>query len=806
MKRIRKFVKENYIIIIPFFATFFLYFVNAIVNKIYPFGNETFVYSDMSEQYVIYFGYLKDAFLSGNNLFSSFSFSLGQNFYGIFTYFCASPLNIIFLLSTKSNIPTFILFLVTIKLSLASMNMAILLKHKLRSNLSIFVFSIIYGLMSYNLTYSVNIMWLDPVYLLPLIILGLEKVFSDKPFLYIFSLTLAMCSNYYIAFPVCIFLVIYFIYYHLLDKKDLKKHLYSFIKYSLIAALLSSVILIPTIFNMLDGKFEIAESDFSFVILYNPMLLIYRFFIGDYKNLLDDIPIISSSLLVFACIITYLFNKNITIKDKIYTFLTLSLLLGITLLLCTDTIMHCFRLPNQFPYRYAFIISFFMILMSSKNFDNFKVNKKNVLIYVLFGFIIYKYLTIYIGFKTIASSLLLLIYLFGIMIFKDKKLLSLFIIPFIVGELFINVSSSFNWLTRFTFEEYSENYKYMNEISALKPKQDEFYRISALTSATLNDALTYGYYGITSFSPTMSVNSNRLLKDYLGEPLNPSYAVEYLAITDFSDALLNIKYKYRYDDNGFEVIENKNVFPVMFKLTNNDRFKESESKIENQNSLYKYLSNSDDDLFKLIDNYEVRGCELIDGYLVKSIEEFGYCDFVPIDKSKRTYFEIDSNSFAISPIIDGITTSENYGYHIISELRNYLRVNLSKSKVKVEYVASYEFDEEKLEALNEVLNNNKVNITFHNQSKIEGNISNDLDDQIMFTSIPYDDGWHVEINGKEVRTFKNLDSLLAFDLPKGESNIVLYFIPKGYLIGLAISLATFDILVALYIRKNKENY
>ncbi len=800
MKRIKKFVKNNYIIIIPFFTTLFLYLLNAIINKIYPFGNETFIYSDMSEQYAIYFGYLKDVLISGNNLFSSFSFTLGQNFYGIFTYFCSSPLNIIFLLSTKSTIPIFIFILVLLKLSLASMNMAILLRTKLKNNLSIFIFSILYGLMSYNLTYSVNIMWLDPMYLLPLIVFGLERMFKEKPLIYVLALTLAMCSNYYIAFPVCIFLAIYFIYYHLLNKENFKKHLWQFIKYSLVAVLLSSVILIPTIFNMLDGKFETTASDFSFKLMYNPLYLIYRFFVGDNRDLMKDNPFITSSLIVLVFVITFLFNKNLTIKEKIYTILTLSLLIGITMFACTDTIMHCFRIPNQFTYRYAFIISFFLILMASKNFDEFNVNKKNVLMYLLIGFIVFSYLKLYIGFKTLASSILLLIYFFATIFIKNKRILGLLIIPFIIGELFINVSASFNEFDRVTFEEYSNNYKYANEISTLKPKQNEFYRISGLSRSTLNDALTYGYYGVTSFSPTNSVNANRLLKDYFGEPLNPSYAIEYLVSTDFTDSLLNIKYKYKYDET-FEVIENKNVFPIMFKITKNDKFKESNIIIENQNNIYKYLTNSDDDLFKLVNNYKIEDCKMDKGYLAS--DDVGYCTFYPINKDNKTYLEIDSESFQIVPVYDTLKTTENYGYHMLFDLSNKSRIYITSPKVKIDYINTYEMDESKLNELGNILNKNGVNITYHNQSKINGNINNELDDQIIFTSIPYDRGWHVRINGNEIKTFKNLDSLLAFELPKGESNIELYFIPRGFILGLSLSLFTFDILVAIYIRRKK---
>ena len=472
MKRIKLFVNKNYIVILSFFTTFFLYLLSAIINKIYPFGNQTFIYSDMWEQYIIYFNYVKEALLTGNNLFSSFSFSLGQNFYSIFTYFCASPLNIIFLFSNQVTMPIFILFLVLLKISLASMNMAILLKNKLQNNYSILIFSVLYGLMSYNLVYSINIMWLDPMYLLPLIVLGLEKLLDDKPILYLVTLTLAICSNYYIAFSVCIFLIIYFAYYILLNKKNLKKSLFLFIKYSIITVLLSAIILIPTIFNMLDGKFATTAADFSFRLIYNPQFLIYKFLVGDAKILMGDYPFITSSLIVLTFAITYLFNKNITIKDKIYTMFTITILIGITLFVCTDTIMHCFRLPNQFSFRYAFIISFFLILSASKNFDNFNFNKKNIFIYLLIGFIIFCYLRLYIGFKTIISSLFILIYFFSKSFIKDKKFLIFIMTPFLLSEIFINISESFNEFPRIEYDKYLSQYDYVDEINALKPKQN----------------------------------------------------------------------------------------------------------------------------------------------------------------------------------------------------------------------------------------------------------------------------------------------------------------------------------------------
>lgn len=56
-------------------------------------------------------------------------------------------------------------------------------------------------------------MWLDSVVLLPLIVLGLERLVKEhKGLLYTITLGLAILSNYYIAIMICLSMVIYFSY------------------------------------------------------------------------------------------------------------------------------------------------------------------------------------------------------------------------------------------------------------------------------------------------------------------------------------------------------------------------------------------------------------------------------------------------------------------------------------------------------------------------------------------------------------------------------------------------------------------
>ena len=73
------------------------------------------------------------------------------------------------------------------------------------------------------------------------------------------------------------------------------------------------------------------------------------------------------------------------------------------------------------------------------------------------------------------------------------------------------------------------------------------------------------------------------------------------------------------------------------------------------------------------------------------------------------------------------------------------------------------------------------------------------EDQIVFTTIPYDEGWIVEIDGQRVETYKTLDSLLAFDITPGEHTLELTYRPKPFVAGTAISLVSLGLFAGLWV-------
>ena len=108
------------------------------------------------------------------------------------------------------------------------------------------------------------------------------------------------------------------------------------------------------------------------------------------------------------------------------------------------------------------------------------------------------------------------------------------------------------------------------------------------------------------------------------------------------------------------------------------------------------------------------------------------------------------------------------------------------SYYEAEDIFIYTIDNDKFLKAIETLEKNKLNITSFKETKIEGNITLD-DNMVVYTSIPYDEGWHVKVDNKEVKTQKLAKALLTFEAPSGKHNITIYYRIKGLGLGLLVS-------------------
>jgi len=118
----------------------------------------------------------------------------------------------------------------------------------------------------------------------------------------------------------------------------------------------------------------------------------------------------------------------------------------------------------------------------------------------------------------------------------------------------------------------------------------------------------------------------------------------------------------------------------------------------------------------------------------------------------------------------------------------------------------YYIDMEVFEDVMSRLAEDQMKITEYTGHSFTGTLTTSRENELVLTTIPYDKGWKVTVNGKEVETVKALGSLVAFhiDGAAGETyTIEMVYSPNTLWIGLTISIVCLIILIALIILRKR---
>ncbi len=753
----KKYIKKySTQIIVTILTIVFLELLLIFSLGIYPFKNGSILVCDLYYEYVPFYNHIRDAILNGKSIFNSFSFTMGQSMVGIISYYCLSPLNLLLLFSNLNNITYFIKILFIIKIVLCALTMSIYLNNK-TNKVNNIIFSLIFAFTTYNLKYGFNIMWLDVIYMLPLAILGLEKMIEGKSSkLYIASLTLMIFSNFYLSFSACIFIFIYFLFYSLIKKKLNLKLFYKFALSSILPVLLTAFMLVPTIYNMLDGKIIEAVSGYDKLILYNPLNLIYNIAPGATAgHILNDLPYFYATTLVLILFINYLFDSEVSVREKVLSFGIVLFILFATLFEPLDLLFHCFKVPNSLYYRYIYILPFFLISIVSRN----KV-KPNWFALIPITILSIWALSIELSVKMVIFATLMLVYFFAL-----KAELKYFVVLILCAELFYSSFISIKTLNG--YGSYEDVQKYGELLKEYYPKENEFYRIEVNEPITKNDSFILSYYGLDSFSPTITNTSKIFLKNYLlyAEQQSLNYVYQNRFILD--PYFLGVKYELT--DN--KVVENKNYLPLVVKTNNLDYFEPTNELIVNSNNLYKMING--EYIFKEVD-YDI---DCIKNNLI-------------INKTCNIkYQKKDGYSYYLAIYVK---SGDLYEHKPYIENTNIIEIdetfNFDYDNIYIESAKLYEFDE-----------TNIKNQTMDFEVFKENYMRFNADKGTYLMMIPYDDSWHITINGKEVKKIEVLDSLIGFETDGGVVEVE--FIPQGLLLGILISGITSLSIFAYWFRK-----
>ena len=188
-----------------------------------PFGNKMILAHDQWHQYYPFFLDLRSRLQNGQSLFHSWTTGMGTNYLSLFAYYLASPLNLPALLLPDSLVMIWYNLMVLFRLGFAGLFCAIFLKKTFgREEFAVAVFSTAYAFCAFLMGYYWNAIWLDTVALLPLVTLGTFSLLRDRRYvLYTASLALAVYCSYYIGLFICIWVLLLFIGWHIVNWDDL---------------------------------------------------------------------------------------------------------------------------------------------------------------------------------------------------------------------------------------------------------------------------------------------------------------------------------------------------------------------------------------------------------------------------------------------------------------------------------------------------------------------------------------------------------------------------------------------------------
>lgn len=365
--------KQSKSIIIPFMVPVFVLLAVYMVWGQYPFGENTLLIWDMEAQYAPFFSHLHEILHGNASALYTFSRALGGNMLNVASYYLISPFNLIFYFFSEENIYIGILLVTLLKTGACAASMHWFLNRRRQDGL-IIVFSTAYALSAYMVGYSFNIFWIDALILLPFVCDGIERLADEGRYLlYTLSIALAVITNFYTGYMVCLFSVMYFFCYFFFIS-DKKYRLWTVITYILASAaggMLSMFISLPTLDIMREGK-----SGLSLGILKNfkNMFKYGELFDAVFCANISDKQITSGKPLIYCGVFALIMALYWVVrgKDRLVKKLAYIMMLAALVISFHHYNLHCvwhaFNEPKGSPYRFAFIYIFIFLYMAYKGY------------------------------------------------------------------------------------------------------------------------------------------------------------------------------------------------------------------------------------------------------------------------------------------------------------------------------------------------------------------------------------------------------------------------------------------------------
>lgn len=782
--------------------------------------NQDFMIGDEVLQYERFFRFYQQAFyhFDFSRFIYSFSNGLGLNTFGQTMYYLADPLNLIMLAFPNNLVPVGIIVLSILKVCLMAVAMIWLLRQEYYKLPSFFmiVISAAYALMGWVNFNLENIIWLSGLIYLPILIGFVQRLWyiptrKDK-MLYVLVLCLAIFSNYYIAYMLCLFLILYVLWAKFTYSLHWRQ-LLNFIFCSIIAVLLCGIFLVPLGFNLVDTRLSVGLAGTSLGNLsVSQVFSQFGTLSSNVLHMANGYPQIYVGLFFYLFLPWYFLNTKIDRIERVASAVVFLILVLSCMFLPLAKFWQGMALPLSSTYRFSFLLSFWvlylagrgLIKLDSENYFRTKLGLSLVLwLLLLFSTV----MSFILPSQKLTFWLILGInFLFGLvylgLLLKRWYWLAL---AFCLYELILAGYFCFHTADHTLSQRFYSDFK-QEQVSFTKLKRldHSWYRVNLISPATTMDTVALNINGANLFSSNISASTVSLAK-HLGLNNNKN-AISPEEGPNIVNSFLGMKYIYsRHDMDGMvsvtdDVYLNPNALPIGFSITTNKKYQHMEP-LDSIFSLYNQatpiaastwwhrldvdlasnhdsVSNSRVTLDKTpgidlatndVNNIETKDVKGIS--LVNSMDKTGWVTLTykfPLRTKHELVFDssvfIDESGLEYKPsgvllYINGKQYRSNAEF--LGQFKNAISLP-NTNQVVVKYklpkhtsldlnkVHVYYYDQDIYQQKTKYIQKNGVSLTQKTNLFLKGTFNVGGNNDTLLFTIPFDRGWQLKVDGQSV--------------------------------------------------------
>ena len=827
------------------------------VSKMFPFGYNTLSWCDMNQQVIPFLMDFKDILSGKANMFLNMQNAGGMSFWGVFLFFISSPFSFLVAFVNKADLYLFMNILVMLKMMACAFTASIFFhdqfkKLTLLQNITI---SVMYAFCGYTMFYYQNHVWLDVMYLFPILLIGLVRLAEDgKILLYVLTFSAILTVNFYLSYMVSIFLVLSAgLYVGLVSKKGSRRKNILLLGIStLITALITAVVWLPSLMQYTASA--------------RTGNLIAGLRVGGLISRLDTtFAVIICSGAIFAALIFYLlFARKLSSK---VTFVFLIFILTI-IPVFIEPINKMWQTGNYqaFPVRYGYITIFFGLILFAAVVSG--INEENRLasssalsafggmlavsaVFLAECLILYKdydVITIYtetlwgnsasFRFLLLFSLTAGLAYLVLLLLYRFRQL----------SKAAFSVLLCFLVLLECTFNSSvyvataANNAR--NEASVVdlsdRVQDDAFYRVKS--EEKYFDVNLMGSLGYNTLSHYTSLTDEKFM--YTMKKLGySSYWMEVNSNggTKLTDAILGNQYTILrrgtaantknniYRNQKYEIKKNSPSLPIGF-VVHSDQIKAFSSlpnttRLNTQQSVFESLFHTKEKLFT---QYEPAFCNNVtytsgDRYSLTfqdNSADGSVIYQIPVKETETLYFDcfdrlsnnlIEPINSSFNVLVNGMTVQNDYpnqsnnGILNLGTFRNQT-VEVEIQVLKEVNVKSFGVAGLRDNVLQKAVSSATAAKLKQSGNKIIGTAEAADDQSYLFLPITDDRGYTATVNGKKVAIDGVLDSMMAVKLENGKNEISVAYVPSGFTAGSCLSIVGIAALFCFLIFQKKGLY